>query len=266
MQFAHVNGIHLHYRVDGDPKLLPALAFANSLGTDFRIWDDVVARLAGRFAVVRYDKRGHGLSDTGATPYAIEDHARDLAGLLDHLGVKRAAICGLSVGGLIAQSLFALRPDLVAALILSDTAVKIGTAELWNQRIAAIRAGGIAALSGNILERWFTPGFRRDDNPAFAIYRNMLVRSPVEGYIATCAALRDADLTSAAGKITAPTLCVVGDQDGSTPPALVEATARLIAGARFEIVADAGHLPGVEQPEKFAGLVADFLQAARFSA
>jgi 3-oxoadipate enol-lactonase len=266
MQFAHVNGIHLHYRVDGDAKRLPVLAFANSLGTDFRIWDDVVAQLASRFAFVRYDKRGHGLSDIGATPYAIEDHARDLAALLEHLGVKRAAICGLSVGGLIAQSLHAMRPDLTAALILSDTAAKIGTADLWNQRIAAVRAGGIAALSASILERWFTPSFRRDDNPAFAIYRNMLERSPVEGYAATCVALRDADLTEAAGRISAPTLCVVGDQDGSTPPALVEATAKLIAGARFEIVAHAGHLPGVEQPAAFAGLVTHFLQSAGFAA
>jgi 3-oxoadipate enol-lactonase len=266
MRFAKVNGIHVHYRVDGDPGRQPVLAFSNSLGTDLRIWDDVVALLAGDFAMVRYDSRGHGLSglDTGAN--SIEDNARDLAGLLDHLGVKRAAICGLSVGGLIAQSLHALRPDLTAALILSDTAAKIGTADMWNARIAAVRAGGIASISATILERWFTPAFRTAANPAFAIFRNMLERTPMEGYAATCGALCDADLTDAARRIKAPTLCVVGDQDGSTPPALVEATSKLIPGARFAVVSGAGHLPGVEQPAAFARLVAEFLQSSGFAA
>lgn len=250
MEFARVNGLSLAYRAEGDAAL-PTIVFVNSLGTDHRIWDAVVALLGGRFRTLRYDKRGHGLSDTGPVPYRMADHVADLAGLLDHLGVGTAIVCGLSVGGLIAQGLYAARPDLVSALMLCDTAHKIGTDEIWNDRIAAVQKGGIASLADTILERWFTPGFRAPGNAVFAGYRNMLIRSPVEGYVATCAAIRDADFTLEAGKIKVPVLCVVGDQDGSTPPALVKSMADLIPGADYAIIKDAGHLPCIEQPDLF---------------
>ncbi|AUX79667.1 MULTISPECIES: 3-oxoadipate enol-lactonase [Sinorhizobium] len=258
MQFTRINDIAIHYRLVGAVAEKPVLVFINSLGTDFRIWDDLVPRLSDAFAVVLYDKRGHGLSDIGQVPYAIEDHATDLAGLLDRLQVKRAIICGLSVGGLIAQSLYQRRPDLVRALVLADTAHKIGTTEMWDARIAAIEAHGIEAVADAVLERWFTPAFRRPENVSFACYRNMLIRQPAPGYVGTCAAIRDADYTEAAGKISVPVLCVVGDQDGSTPPDLVRSTAGLIPGARFEVIRDAGHIPCVEQPEALAATLRDF--------
>ena len=90
----------------------------------------------------------------------------------------------------------------------------------------------------------------------------MLVRQPLDGYGGTCAALRDADFTAAMPDIAAPTLCLVGDEDGSTPPDLVRSTAELIPGARFEIIAAAGHIPCVEQPEAMAKLIRDFLAGA----
>ncbi|MBP1884215.1 3-oxoadipate enol-lactonase [Sinorhizobium mexicanum] len=260
MQFARINDITIHYQVIGATGEKPVLVFANSLGTDFRIWRDVVVRLAGEFAIVLYDKRGHGLSDVGPVPCSIEDHATDLAALLDLLSVRGAIICGLSVGGLIAQSLYQRRPDLVRALVLSDTAHKIGTAEMWNARIAAIEADGIEAVADAILERWFTPAFRRPENVAFTGYRNMLIRQPVAGYIGTCAAVRDADFTEAAKKIAVPVLCVVGEDDGSTPPDLVRSTARLIPGARYEVIREAGHIPCVEQPEILTAILRPFFE------
>ncbi|MFJ6321749.1 MULTISPECIES: 3-oxoadipate enol-lactonase [unclassified Rhizobium] len=259
MQFARINDVTIHYQIIGGPGDKPVLVFANSLGTDFRIWRDVIVRLAGDFAIVLYDKRGHGLSDLGQMPYSIEDHATDLAGLLDFLSVKNAIICGLSVGGLVAQSLYQRRPDLVRALILCDTAHKIGTAESWNARIAAVEAEGIESIVDAIMERWFTPAFRRPENIAYAGYCNMLIRQPVEGYAATCAALRDADLTEAAAKIAVPTICIVGDQDGSTPPELVLSTAKLIPNARYEVIKDAGHIPCVEQPEALTEVIRAFI-------
>ncbi|MFS8046154.1 3-oxoadipate enol-lactonase [Rhizobium sp. BR 314] len=259
MQFARINDVTIHYQIIGGPADKPVLVFANSLGTDFRIWRDVIVRLAGDFAIVLYDKRGHGLSDLGQMPYSIEDHATDLAGLLDFLSVKNAIICGLSVGGLVAQSLYQRRPDLVRALILCDTAHKIGTAESWNARIAAVEAEGIESIVDAIMERWFTPAFRRPENIAYAGYCNMLIRQPVEGYAATCAALRDADLTEAAAKIAVPTICIVGDQDGSTPPELVLSTAKLIPNARYEVIKDAGHIPCVEQPEALTEVIRAFI-------
>lgn len=261
MQFTRINDVTIHYRVVGAVTEKPALVFINSLGTDFRIWRDVVLRLAGDFAIVLYDKRGHGLSDIGQVPYSIEDHATDLAGLLDRLAVKQAIVCGLSVGGLIAQSLYGRRPDLVRALVLSGTAHKIGTVEFWDARITAIEAHGIEAVADGVLERWFTPAFRRPENLAFTGCRNMLVRQPVPGYVGTCAAIRDADFTEAAGRIAVPVLCVVGDQDGSTPPDLVRSTADLIPGARFEVIRGAGHIPCVEQPEALSSVLRRFFRS-----
>jgi 3-oxoadipate enol-lactonase len=259
VQFAKLNGITLHYRITGSPADKPVLVFSNSLGTDLRIWDDVVDRLKDDYAIVTYDKRGHGLSDCGPKPYRIEDHVADLAALLDHLALKNVILCGLSVGGLIAQGLVASRPDLVKTLILSDTAHKIGTAESWNARIDAIARNGLASILDPVMERWFTAAFRSPENPAYPIYCNMFIRQPTEGYIATCEAIRDADFTLSTANISLPTLVIVGDQDGSTPPDLVRSTADMIAGARFEVIAGAGHLPCIEQPRAFVALVRDFL-------
>jgi 3-oxoadipate enol-lactonase len=262
VQFARINDITIHYQIIGGPADRPVIVFANSLGTDFRIWRDVIVRLAGDFAILLYDKRGHGLSDVGQVPYSIEDHASDLIGLLDLLSVKDAFLCGLSVGGMIAQSLYQSRPDLVRGLILCDTAHKIGTADTWNSRIATVEKSGIGSIVDAVMQLWFTPAFRRPENQAYDGYRNMLARQPLEGYVATCAAVRDADFTEAAKRIAVPTICIVGDQDGSTPPDLVRSTAQLIPNARFEVIRDAGHIPCVEQPEALTAVIRAFIDFA----
>ncbi|AWC21129.1 3-oxoadipate enol-lactonase 2 [Aminobacter sp. MSH1] len=259
MQFTDIGGVTLHHQLIGGPADKPVLVFANSLGTDFRIWRDVIVRLAGDFPIVTYDKRGHGLSDTGTAPYSMDDHVGDLAGLLDHLNVKNAIVCGLSVGGLIAQGLYARRPDLVRALVLCDTAHKIGTNDSWNTRIAAVEQDGIASIADGVMKLWFTPEFHEQRQPDLVGYRNMLSRQPLAGYTGTCAALRDADYTEAAKAIAVPTLCVVGDQDGSTPPALVRSMADLIPGSRFKIIDGAGHIPCVEKPDELVALIRRFI-------
>jgi 3-oxoadipate enol-lactonase len=261
--FARVNGIVLHHEIRGAAEK-PMLVFANSLGTDFRIWNDVAARLDGRYRLLLYDKRGHGLSEATPAPYAMVDHVHDLAALLDYHGIESVCVVGISVGGLIAQGLAALRPDLVAALVLCDTAHKIGTEESWNARIEAVRKNGIEAIADGILKLWFTPAYRSSENPDFAGYRAMLTRSHVEGYVGTCAALRDADLTESTRALKIPVLCLAGDQDGSTPPDLVRSTAALIASAEFRLVADAGHLTCIEQPDAVADLIATFLKGVGY--
>ena len=257
MDFKALNGVVLHVQ-DLGPAERPVLVFSNSLGTDFRIWNDVVARLGDQFRIVLYDKRGHGLSELGETPYRIADHVADLAALLDELAIEGAIVCGLSVGGLVAQGLYASRPELVSGLILCDTAHKIGSAALWNDRMAAIEKGGIASIAEAILERWFSRGLRENDPAALAGWRAMLTRTPEAGYLGTCAAIRDADFTEEAGRIAVPTLCIVGDQDGATPPELVRRTADLIPGARYEVIAGAGHLPCIERPAELARLIEGF--------
>lgn len=253
MAFARVNGIVIHHEIRG-PAAGPTVAFSNSLGTDLRIWDLVVERLPKEWRLLRYDKRGHGLSE-GTPAFTMQDEVADLAGLLDHLGVSRTVVVGLSVGGLIAQGLAALHPELVAGLVLSNTAHKIGTDEMWNGRIAALRAGGIASIADAILERWFSPSFRAAASPEFVGASTMLRRSNLEGYIATCEAIRDADLTESTRALSLPVLCIAGDHDGATPPALVRSMADLIAGAEFHLVEGAGHIPCVEKPDTVASLI-----------
>lgn len=259
MHFARLNDVTLHYQTIGPVEGRPLLVFVNSLGTDFRIWRDVVVRLAGEVSILTYDLRGHGLSDVGDTPYSIEMLANDLAALLEYVGAPRAIVCGVSLGGVVAQQLAVTRPDLVRALVLCDTAAKIGEAAFWKARIAAIEQGGIAAIADTILMRWFTASFRSAGNAQYIGYRNMLVRQPVDGYLGCCAALRDSDLTRRARLISVPTICVVGDDDGSTPPEVVGAFAKTIPGAHFEIIKNCGHIPSIEQPAALTDIIQAFL-------
>lgn len=261
MAFTRVNGIVLHHQVLGQADG-PALVFINSLGSDFRIWQDVMPAFTDRFRVVLYDKRGHGLSDAPPAPYTIDDHTDDLLALLDHLKIDKAALVGLSVGGMIAQRMAVRVSERVQALTLCCTAARIGTPELWAERISSVEIGGIEPIADNVLQRWFTPLFRKTHADEVAGWRNMLVRTPDHGYAGTCAAIRDADLRPDAARIKAPTLCVAGDQDGSTPADVVKGTADLITGARFALIDGAGHIPCVEKPAVLSQLISQHLQEA----
>jgi 3-oxoadipate enol-lactonase len=254
MAFMRANGGVLHYADEG-PRAVRPIVFVNSLGTDLRVWDEVVRPLAQDTRIIRFDKRGHGLSELRSAPTSMTDFATDLGALLDRLEARRATIVGLSIGGLIAQELHRLRPDLVASLVLCDTGHRIGTPAFWADRFASVEAGGIESIADGIMQRWFTGSYREKQSDALTGWRAMLTRTPKAGYLAACGAIRDADLTEHAKTIHVPTLCVVGDEDGSTPVALVRELASLIPGARFEIIAGAGHIPCVEQPEVLRGLI-----------
>ncbi|WP_137130859.1 3-oxoadipate enol-lactonase [Rhizobium sp. FY34] len=251
MRFVRIGDVVLSHDIHGQGSGKPAIVFINSLGTDRRIWDAVISSLAGEFTLLTFDKRGHGLSDLGQPPYRIEDFSSDLAGLLDHYGLSNVIVCGLSVGGLIALSLSEKRPDLVRAILFSDTAHKIGTPEFWKARIDAVLQNGIDSILEPIMSRWFTAPYRVPENADYQGYCTMLVRQPLEGYAGTCAAIRDADFTQAARNLAVPTLCLVGAEDGSTPPDLVRSLADLVPGSRFDIIEGAAHIPCVETPEAF---------------
>jgi len=255
----------VHFRASTVREGRKTLVFINSLGTDLRIWDGVVEVLADQFNVMRYDKRGHGLSDGSSGPVKISDYTEDIRELLQHLKVGKVIPVGLSVGGLIAQALYKSQPDMIEALILSNTAVRIGTVESWNSRIASVRAKGMVSILDAVMERWFSPDFRTQRKGEFALYRNMLERADVNGYVSCCEAIRDADYTADAAKIAVPALCIVGDHDGATPPDLVKATASLIPRSQMEVIPGAAHLPCVEKPETYAGILVRFI-AERVSA
>ena len=257
MNIAELDGLAVHYRDDG-PRNAPAVVFANSLGTDLRLWDKLVPLLPEGLRLVRYDKRGHGLSACPCPPYGMGALVTDLERLLDHLEIRDAVVVGCSIGGMIAQGIAVKRLDQVRAMVLSNTAARIGTAEMWKGRIAAIEAGGIEAISDAILERWFSKGFRA--TPEFAAWRAMLERQPVAGYVGCCAAIAGTDFYTPSASLTLPTLAIAGSEDGSTPPDLVRETAGLIKGSRFELIRGAGHLPMVEAPERYAEVLTGLLR------
>jgi len=261
MAFASVSFGRLHYR-DIGRRDAPPVVFINSLGTDMRIWDGVVERLAADHRSVTFDKRGHGLSSIPAGPYSIDGLAEDVLELADHLGLEAFAVVGVSIGGMIALRLAIDHPERLAAVVACDTAAKIGDADTWNGRIDTARVSGMAALADGVLRRWFPESIREGRAAEIERWRDLLLLTPVEGYAATCAALRDADLTDEVSTISVPTLVVVGDVDQSTPVALVRETAARIPGARFEIIDRAGHIPSIDQPETLARLIRHHLEAA----
>ncbi|TMV65069.1 alpha/beta fold hydrolase, partial [Thioclava sp. BHET1] len=180
MPFCDLDQLRLHYRDEGDPSG-PALVLSHALGTDLTLWDGVVARLPPELRVIRFDTRGHGQSDCPAPPYAMGALIRDAESLLDHLGVRDCVFAGLSMGGMIAQGLAVKRLDQIRALVLSNTAARIATAALWQDRIAQVEQGGMAAIIAPTLARWFPP--RRRDSAAAERCRAWMMAQDPQGYI-----------------------------------------------------------------------------------
>jgi len=259
MQFANINGAVIHYQIIGGPKEKPTLVFVNALGSDFRIWRDVIVRFVGDHPMVTYDKRGHGLSETGKMSGRMEEHADDLAGLLDLLSVQNAVLVGLSVGGMISQLLASRRPDLASALVLCDTSYRIGSVALWAERMAAIKEGGMDVAAEAVAQRWFTKKFCTDYPDIVRGYQTLVRRMPVEGYMGTCQALRDTNLEEIAMTLPLPVSCIVGDQDVTTTPDIVGNLAKTIPGARYDVIENSGHMPCIEQPAILAEIIKGFL-------
>ncbi len=257
MLTADFDGIRLHYRDEGDPNGAPVL-FINSLGTDMRLWDPILPLLPKGLRIIRYDKRGHGLSDCPSGNYTMGALVGDAEKLLDMLNVKDALVVGLSIGGLIAQGLAVKRLDLVRTLVLSNTAAKIGTREIWDGRINTVRTEGVAAVTDATMERWFSRDFAA--KPELALWRNMFERTPAEGYAGCSAAIQGTDFYTPTSGLRLPTLAIAGSEDSATPPDLLRETAELIPGSRFELIRRAGHLPCVEKPQEYADLLTGFMR------
>ncbi len=258
MDMIQLGDVTLHYRLEGDPDGAP-IVFANSLGTDFRLWDQILPYLPAGLKILRFDKRGHGLSSCPGGDYRMDDLVQDTVRLLEALEIRDCLFVGLSIGGIIAQGLAASHPQLLRAMVISNTAARIGTEAMWRERIDAARAGGIEALADSVMERWFSADYRRQREHELTAWRNMLTRTPLDGYIGCSAAIAVNDFTESTAGLSLPTLAIAGSEDGSTPPDLVRATADLIPGSRFELIGNAGHLPCVEQPATYARILNDFI-------
>jgi len=243
---------HLTGPANGAPLVL-----LHALGTDLSIWDDLIPLLPETLQILTLDMRGHGASDTPAPPYAMGALIRDAERAMDHFALKDAVVLGLSIGGLIAQGLAVKRLDLVRALILSNTAAKLGRPEHWTDRIASVAQGGMAALTAPTLERWLGRNWRT--HPAMPRLRADLLRTNPQGWTGCAAAIAGTDFYQTTATLTLPTLAIAGANDASTPPDLVRETADLIRGHRFALMRGAGHIPPVEKPAEYAALIGQFL-------
>ena len=249
----------LHYKWI-DNKRPRTFLFINSLGTDFRIWEGVVEMLTQHGNVLMFDNRGHGLSAVVENTDGLNGFADDAEALLKHLKIERFIPVGLSVGGMVAMLLADRVPQKIDKLILCDTCHKIATLPFWNERIALIKEKGLSSVSESVMLRWFSEKFRSTEEATVLGYRAMLERCPTRGYIKTCEAIRDADLTAIASKIKIPTLCIVGSEDKSTTPEEVKSLSGLIEGSRYEIIPGSGHIPCVDNPAALSKLIGEFVK------
>lgn len=259
MPFAELPDARIHYRLEG-PKAAPVAVFSNSLGADYSMWNPQATALANKFRILRYDTRGHGQSSVTPGSYSIDRLAKDAVDLLDSLELTRVHFCGLSMGGMIGMWLGIHARERVDKLILSSTAAKIGTAEMWDTRIVAVKKEGMKPVAAAAMERWFTAGFREKNPATVAATKQVLEETNPEGYAACCAAVRDFDFRGQVSGIRVPALVIAGTHDPATPPADVRFLAEHISGARYAEISGA-HLCNIEDASRFTAEVNAFLEA-----
>ncbi|PDT54163.1 MULTISPECIES: 3-oxoadipate enol-lactonase [Sinorhizobium] len=262
MPYLDLESHRLHYRIDGDTAASgkPWLMFCNSVGTDLHMWAAQVAALSHQYRLLRYDRRGHGLSSAPPPPYALSDLGHDVIALLDALEIERAHFCGLSIGGLTGQWLAIHAGERLDKLVVCATSAKIGTAESWVARIAAVRANGIGKLAAATAERWFTPEFRTAERGTVREMRDTFAATKVDGYIGCCAALAGADLREEVGRIANPVLAVSGEDDPVCPPADLEGIAVGVLWGRH-VSLPGRHMVNVESASAFNAALIEFLDS-----
>jgi 3-oxoadipate enol-lactonase len=255
------NGIDMHYTLDG-PANAPVVMLSHSLATDLSMWDPQMDALRARYRVLRYDTRGHGGTDAPAAAYTLDQLADDAAALLKALGIARTHWCGLSMGGMIGQTLALKRPELFVSLSLCDTSSRIPAEArpLWAERIKTAQSQGMEPLVEPTLGRWFTAPFRERRKDVVGLVATMIRSTPPQGYAGCCHAISALDLTDRISAIKLPTLIVVGEDDQGTPVAASKVINERIKGSDLVIIPSAAHLSNLEQPEAFTAAITRFLQ------
>lgn len=254
------DGVRLAYQLDG-PTDGPAILFLNSLGCDLRMWAPQVQALSDRFRIVRFDMRGHGRSDAPSGPYSLERLGRDAIALLDALGIERAHICGLSLGGLAALWLATFRPGRIMRAVFANTAARIGSKDFWDEGIERMRADGFGPLHDDVLATFLSDDFRQRDPATTALISEMLRATPLDGYVGCCAVLRDADLRNMVSIIEARSLVIGSELDRSTPPALAEDLHAAIVPSELLVIPNVAHMSNLEAPDLFTRRLRDLFDA-----
>ena len=253
-----VNGINLNYQLDGTEGK-PVLLFSNSLMSNLHMWDAQIDKLAADFHILRYDSRGHGLSDAPAAAYSIDMLADDAIALLDGLGIDKAYYCGLSKGGMVGQKLATRNPERLHAAVFCATSSYMGPGDLWQQRIDSARAGGMQSLSDGTLARWFTAAYHDSNADDIAKIREMIHATPVDGFVGCCAAIKAMDQRESVKTIDLPVLVIAGAEDPGTTPAMNKLIADSIAGAEYVELPASAHFCNVQAVDGFNAALGTFL-------
>lgn len=252
----------LAVRIDGG-RDLPWLLLSNSLATDHTMWDDQIADLAKLRRVVRYDTRGHGQSSAPPGPYSFADLVGDVVSILDDLDIEKADVLGLSIGGMTALGLGLAFPARVKRLICACARAEFPppAIAMWDQRIAAAKAGGLESLADETLGRWFTEPYRKLNPERLSRVRRMIVSTSVEGYCGCSEALKTLDYFRHLANLTVPTHYISGSADTAAPPQVMQAMADATPHARLDVIANASHIANIENAPAFTSAAITFLQA-----
>ena len=253
-----MSAVAVHHVVTG-PEDAPVVVLSNSLGSTTSMWDAQADELAEHFRVVRYDTRGHGGSPVPQGPYDIDDLADDLAALLDSLGVEKAHVVGLSLGGMTGMRLAARNPERVDRLVVLCTGARLEPSSAWHDRAATVREQGSAAVAEAVVARWYTPAFLEENADVKAACEGVVAATPAEGYASCCEVIASMDLRDDLPRIAAPTLAIAGADDPATPPPHLEAIADGVQDGRLLVVADSAHLANAEQPEAVTPAIIEHL-------
>ena len=257
MPFVTRDGVRIYWKLDGDDDA-PPLVLLNSIGTDMALWAECLPALARRFRVLRLDTRGHGASDAPPGDYDLPMLVADVVAAMDAAGIARAAVAGVSLGGMIAMQMALDHPDRVEALALVCTSAQMDVAA-WQQRIATVRRDGTAGIADLAMGRFLSPGFTATHRDVAASLRRGLIAMPDDGYAGAGAAIRDMALLDRLPGLALPVLIVAGERDTSTPyVGHGEWIAAAIPHVRV-VHLDAAHLAPVEAPAALAAQLIAFL-------
>ena len=244
------NDAEINYQTFGDASQ-PAIIFSNSLGTQLNMWQPQISFFEKKFYVICYDTRGHGASSAPQGPYSIEQLGTDVVHLLDHLNIKKASFCGISMGGLTGQWLAIHHPERFNHVIVCNTAAKIGQEQAWNDRAQLVREQGLKPIAETAASRWFTEPFIRSNTAIVESLSNDLGAGSPEGYASCCEALAKADLRADLKTITVPVLIIAGQQDPVTTVADAQYLVNQIPNSQL-IEINASHISNIECPENFS--------------
>lgn len=249
----------LHVVLQGEGAGVPVV-FSHALGLDLHLWDGLAAELSSQHPTLRYDHRGHGHSARPAGPYRLDELVDDAARLIREWGRGPVLFVGLSLGGMVAQGLALRHPELLRGLVLAHTVGRYPPAAqvAWDERIAAVNAGGMAAVAEAVTQRYLHAEFRATEPAATQALREQLLSQDPQSYVACCAAVQTVDTLDGLGALRCPTLVIAGQLDKGATPEMAAAIAERIPGARLELLAGASHLGPLEQATAFTDLVRTF--------